>query len=78
MEDRWRMDFAWAETALEKRLRFAVLQVPPLCTELNPRVCCLRGIDQARQAVLGQTARRPVGGEEDGLGSGVARNLRHA
>jgi hypothetical protein len=78
MEDRWHMDFAWAETAKKKHLRFAAPQVPPLCTEVNPRVCCLRGISRARQVVLGQTASRPVGEEEDGRGSDVDWNLRHS
>jgi hypothetical protein len=78
MEDRWHTDFAWAETAKKKRMRFAAPQVPPLYTEVNPQVCCLRGTGRARQVVLGQNARRPVGEEEDGRGSGAGRSLRHS
>ncbi len=74
MEDIWGTDFGLAETA--KKKRFVASQVPPLCTEVNPRKRCPRGTGQARQAVLGQTVRRPVGEEEDGRGSGVAWNLR--
>jgi hypothetical protein len=78
MEDRRHTDFAWAGIAKKKRLRFAAPQVPPLCTEVNPRVCCLQGIGRARQVVLDQTARRPVGEEEDGRDSGIDWNLRHS